>query len=759
MLNLKSETLYLLSGVQASGKSTFTRNLRYRYVDELRPLPEGMVQSSDAMRRMLFGTRTVVDAGLSYREPRHTDDTAMFQVLLQAVESRMQQRLTTFIDAMLLREDDRNEFAKLARKHRMDVELLLFDVPLEEALARNRQREFRVPDRSIVNCHELLVRKSALPMQVVTPEQALQEHVVEERRVIPEDFGLDVICDLHGLLPQFLELAAKLGYELVDGLPVHPEGRKMLFLGDIIDRGDFSIDLLELVRRMVEKGLAYAIRGNHEQKLLSFLHQQEQGNLKTWSSAASANTGLDLLRRDGEFRGRLVDFVKSMPGYHVRGRIGFVHSDIGREFVPGDFALEDCMYGAREMGSTVDSDAMTRLANKHYWIVRGHIPETSPGLGTVTVYDEGEFGGRLVALSLPAGPVKSAEHLQELASNMTSLETNFDYEKVIEARSPLRRNLDKMAKDGKVTKTIDPRYGFSLYKYAASVFYDNLWNSHDALVRARGIVFDIAGNIVQNPFTKVFNLNENGTTEALDTLVVAPEKHNGFLVCVSYHPVEQNSLLITTTGSFDSSFVKLADKFIKDQKAFGPLLRALRNRRDLTLMFELVDGEQDPHIVQYEKEDYGLYLIGARECAEDSLEWSEQRLDALAQEIGSSIRRGKWEVIRFGDLLEKARLAENFEGWMWRDNDEAQRIRGKLKTPWYLTTKFIGRMNEGNVKFLFANPEAFKAKIDEEFFPLIDRLAASTTAEAYLLLPQPERVALVASLVQPEHREKEAALM
>jgi tRNA splicing ligase len=217
---------------------------------------------------------------------------------------------------------------------------------------------------------------------------------------------------------------------------------------------------------------------------------------------------------------------------------------------------------------------------------------------------------------------------------------------------------------------------------------------------------------------------------------------------VSYHPAEDNKLLITTTGSFDSAFVKLADTFIKEQRAFGPLLRVLRNRRDLTLLFELVDSDKDPHIVQYQKEDFGLYLIGARECAEDALEWSEPRLDALAEEIGPSVRRGEWEVIRFGDLLKKARLAENIEGWMWRDNDEQQVIRGKLKTPWYLTTKFIGRMNEGNVKFLFKNPSEFKRKVDEEFFDLVDRLATTTSADAFLALPKPERIAMVASLVQ-----------
>jgi hypothetical protein len=46
----------------------------------------------------------------------------------------------------------------------------------------------------------------------------------------------------------------------------------------------------------------------------------------------------------------------------------------------------------------------------------------------------------------------------------------------------------------------------------------------------------------------------------------------------------------------------------------------------------------------------------------------------------------------------------------------------KLKTPFYLISKFLWRMNEWNYNYLFSNKEKFiiEKSIDEEFFPLVD---------------------------------------
>jgi hypothetical protein len=76
---------------------------------------------------------------------------------------------------------------------------------------------------------------------------------------------LDVIGDVHGEIDALNELLRHLGY---DSAGYHPNDRKLVFVGDLCDRGPDSPAVIKLVQRMVEVGNAYAILGNHELNLL-----------------------------------------------------------------------------------------------------------------------------------------------------------------------------------------------------------------------------------------------------------------------------------------------------------------------------------------------------------------------------------------------------------------------------------------------------------------------------------------------------------
>lgn len=45
----------------------------------------------------------------------------------------------------------------------------------------------------------------------------------------------DIIGDIHGCFDELLDLIAKLGYEEIQGVYVHPEGRQLVFVGDAMD--------------------------------------------------------------------------------------------------------------------------------------------------------------------------------------------------------------------------------------------------------------------------------------------------------------------------------------------------------------------------------------------------------------------------------------------------------------------------------------------------------------------------------------------
>ena len=74
----------------------------------------------------------------------------------------------------------------------------------------------------------------------------------------------DIIGDIHGHADELNSLLEILGYQSASSTWRHPEGRKVVFLGDFIDRGPKIPEALATVRGMVEAGDALAILGNHE---------------------------------------------------------------------------------------------------------------------------------------------------------------------------------------------------------------------------------------------------------------------------------------------------------------------------------------------------------------------------------------------------------------------------------------------------------------------------------------------------------------
>jgi len=79
----------------------------------------------------------------------------------------------------------------------------------------------------------------------------------------------DLIGDIHGHADELEQLLELLGYEKNQGTYRHPD-RKVIFLGDFIDRGPQIRRVLELVRPMVEAGHALAVMGNHELNALAY---------------------------------------------------------------------------------------------------------------------------------------------------------------------------------------------------------------------------------------------------------------------------------------------------------------------------------------------------------------------------------------------------------------------------------------------------------------------------------------------------------
>lgn len=73
----------------------------------------------------------------------------------------------------------------------------------------------------------------------------------------------DIIGDIHGHYDLLLEMLKVLGYESVGDTFKHPT-RKIIFTGDIINRGPKIRKSVRLIKAMVENGDAQCLLGNHE---------------------------------------------------------------------------------------------------------------------------------------------------------------------------------------------------------------------------------------------------------------------------------------------------------------------------------------------------------------------------------------------------------------------------------------------------------------------------------------------------------------
>jgi hypothetical protein len=79
----------------------------------------------------------------------------------------------------------------------------------------------------------------------------------------------DIIGDIHGRAVELEALLQLMGYTKRGGSYSYPN-RQVIFLGDFIDRGKQSREVIRIVRSMVEAGHALAVMGNHEYNAICY---------------------------------------------------------------------------------------------------------------------------------------------------------------------------------------------------------------------------------------------------------------------------------------------------------------------------------------------------------------------------------------------------------------------------------------------------------------------------------------------------------
>ncbi|WP_025786073.1 bis(5'-nucleosyl)-tetraphosphatase PrpE [Sporosarcina sp. D27] len=221
----------------------------------------------------------------------------------------------------------------------------------------------------------------------------------------------DMIGDIHGCYDELLDLLSTLGYSLKSGVPIHPSGRELAFVGDGMDRGPSSLQVMQLLFAMQDKGQLIYSPGNHCNKLYRFA---KGNNVQQTHGLETTIAELDSLSKKErtQILNRYQRFYETLPLYQQLdgGKLIIAHAGLSEQLigVPFSRAVRTFVLYGDITGKTLpDGRPDRRDWAKYYhgtpWIVYGHTPVKEPRFKHHTVnIDTGcVFGGKLTALRWP----------------------------------------------------------------------------------------------------------------------------------------------------------------------------------------------------------------------------------------------------------------------------------------------------------------------------------------------------------------------
>jgi len=242
------------------------------------------------------------------------------------------------------------------------------------------------------------------------------ERLPNDRR--DEAGPFDVIGDVHGCRVELEELLRELGYLVLHddrGRAVdarHPRGRKVGFVGDLVDRGPDTPGVLRLVMGMAEAGNALCVRGNHEDKLVKALRGNDVR--RTHGLAESMD---QLGRESAGFRQRVLEFCDALVPHYVLdgGALVLAHAGLPERYHGRESArMRSLAIWGENTGVSDDDGNPVRYPWAEEYegeavVLYGHTPVADAKWvnGTLCLDTGCVFGGKLTALRYPEREILS----------------------------------------------------------------------------------------------------------------------------------------------------------------------------------------------------------------------------------------------------------------------------------------------------------------------------------------------------------------
>lgn len=663
-------TLLLLRGIQASGKSTWIKE------NNLEPY----TLSADNIRLNIANPVLTEDG--SY-EISQKYNKVTWELLYKYLEMRMQNGDFTIIDATHSDLKLLNKYKDLANTYKYTMYCLEFDVPLEEALKRNKERDDYkyVPERVIERTYETIKNNEKFPSALKKIE-SINEIINFYTADVNQYEKVVIIGDIHSCAEPLKEVLKDFNEETL-----------YIFVGDYFDRGIQPVETFNIILDLLEKPNVILIEGNHEEKSMKkFIYNEEK-----YTKSFEETTLLPLLKEYD------VDYVRaSLKKIYKKLRQCFAFEFRGKKFLctHGGLPLvpkltlvsaKEMIHGVgkyeTEIGEIYSENYKKGLC-QGFIQVHGH-RGVNDGQFSYCLEDRVEFGGELKVLTIDnEGKIKTTGIKNSVYNKGLKLPMSGAVEKV--EFNTANELINEMIRHQFITVK-ECEYNLISLNFNREAFNKKKWN--DLTIKARGLFVDKdSGEVKIRSYNKFFNFGERhvnlGYLKKYATYPIrAFKKYNGFLGLAS---VVNGEVVLTsksvTSGKYKDIFQDIWNKVEDEVKE---LLKQTMIENNCTAVFEVVSPEYDPHIIKYYKEH--LYLLDFIENKLDldthniDLEFSEKLMKKV--EFSSDLLTKKEELTRlenydelYNFLAEKEKSLEKFEGYVLCDNSG---FMFKFKLPYY----------------------------------------------------------------------------
>jgi protein phosphatase len=405
-------SLVVLIGPSGCGKSSFAR----------RHFKTTEVLSSDFCRGLV-----------SDDENDQSATKEAFETLHFIARKRLARGLLTVVDATNVQPEARKPLVEMAREYHVLPVAIVLNMPERLCHDRNQGRPDRNFGSHVVRNQREDLRRSLRGLEregfrhvftLSSPEEVDAAEIVREplwNNRKNEHGPFDIIGDIHGCYDELLQLLEKLGWTKdANNIYQPPGARKLIFLGDLVDRGPKIPEVVHFVKFMVDQGHALCVPGNHDIKFMRAI----------WGKKVQITHGLDdSLRQfkahEEHWHGSsriAAEFIDSLVSHYVLddGRLVVAHAGMKQEMQGrgSGKVREFALYGE----TTSETDEFG-LPVRYNWaadyrgsamVVYGHTPVAEPEWLNRTInIDTGcVFGGRLTALRYPEKELVSVPALK-----------------------------------------------------------------------------------------------------------------------------------------------------------------------------------------------------------------------------------------------------------------------------------------------------------------------------------------------------------